>query len=182
MEVPNARASASGLSVVFTLLVAHKGIATACKRYTLFFPPKKKARPTLMSVNVKKTATTPQTVAILKKSLVFAECRTTSSLSPGRRAPNLRRATQMDGLVAIELVLEDEVCGELGQILDIVVDKISWPPRNLLSDSWVRLVLNCNPSVFASCSFGRRSSVGMVLGRDFVQSCTVLFSPPDVHL
>ena len=47
----------------------------------------------------------------------------------------------MVGLVAIELVLEDEVCGELGQILDIVVDKFSWPPQNLLSDSWVRLVL-----------------------------------------
>ena len=37
-----------------------------------------------------------------------------------------------------------------------------------------------NPCVFASCSFGRRSNVGMVLGRDLVQSCTVLFSPPDV--
>ena len=49
----------------------------------------------------------------------------------------------MIGLVAIELVFEDEVCGELGQIPDIVVDKFSWPPQNLLSYSWVRLVLNC---------------------------------------
>ena len=38
------------------------------------------------------------------------------------------------------------------------------------------------PSVFASCSFGRRSNVGMVLGRDLVQSLTVIFSPPDVQL
>ena len=75
--------------------------------------------------------------------MVFAECRTTSSLSSGRRAPNLRRSKQMVGLVAIELVLEDEVCGELDQILDIVVDKFSWPPHNLLFDSRVRQVLNC---------------------------------------
>ena len=33
--------------------------------------------------------------------------------------------------------------GELGQILDVDVDKLSWPPHNLLFDSWVRLVLNC---------------------------------------
>ena len=86
---------------------------------------------------MRKTATT-QTIAILrKKSLVFAVCRTTSSLSSGRRAPNLRRAKQMVGLVAIEFVLEDEVCGELGQILDFGVDKFSWPPHNLLFDSWV---------------------------------------------
>ena len=49
----------------------------------------------------------------------------------------------MIGQVAIELVLEDEVCGELGQSLDIVIDNIFWPPQKLLSDSWVRLVLNC---------------------------------------
>ena len=30
-----------------------------------------------------------------------------------------------------------------------------------------------NPSVFASCSFGRRSNVGMILGRDLIQSFTV---------
>ena len=73
-----------------------------------------------MFATMRKTATT-QTIAILrKKSLVFAVCRTTSSLSSGRRAPNLRRAKQMVGLVAIELVLEDEVCRELNQILDIV--------------------------------------------------------------
>ena len=136
-----------------------------------------------MSVTMKKTATT-QTVAILrKKNLVLDECRTTPSLSSDRRAPNLRRAKQMVGLVAIELVLGDEVCGELDQILEKVVDKFSWPPHNLLFHSWVRLVLNYeNPSVFASCSFGRRSNVGMVLGRDLVQSCTVLFCPPDVQL
>ena len=29
---------------------------------------------------------------------------------------------------------------------------------------------------------GRRSNVGMVLGRDFVRSCTVLFGPPNVQL
>ena len=51
-----------------------------------------------------------------------AECHTTSSLSQGRRAPNLRPAEQMVGLVAIELVLEKEVFGKLGQILDIDVD------------------------------------------------------------
>ena len=74
-----------------------------------------------MSVTVKKTATM-KTVAIpRKKSLLLAECRTTSSLSLGRRALNLRRAKLMVGLVAFELALDDEVCGELGQILDIVV-------------------------------------------------------------
>ena len=96
-----------------------------------------------MSVTMKKTATT-QTVAILKKkNLVLAECRTTSSLSSGRHAPNLRRSKQTVGLVAIEPVLEDEVCGGLDQILDKVVDKFSWPPHNLLFDSRVRLGLNC---------------------------------------
>ena len=96
-----------------------------------------------MSVTMKKTATTQTDAILRKKNLVFAECRTTSSLSSGRRAPNLRRSKQMVGLVAIELVLEDEVCGELDQILDIVVDKFSWPPHNLLFDSRVRQVLNC---------------------------------------
>ena len=96
-----------------------------------------------MSVTMKKTATT-QTVAILrKKSLLLAECRTTSSLSLGRCAPNLRRAKQMVGLVAFELALEDEVCGELGQILGKDVHKFSWPLDNLLFDSRVRSVLNC---------------------------------------
>ena len=96
-----------------------------------------------MSVTMKQTATT-QTVAILrKKNLVFAECRTTPSLSSGRRAPSLRRAKQMVGLVAIEIVLGAEVCGELDQILDIIVDKFSWPSHNLLFHSCVRFVLNC---------------------------------------
>ena len=49
---------------------------------------------------------------------------------------------QMVGLVANELVLEDDVCGELGQTLEKDVDKFSSPPHNLLFDSWVRLVLN----------------------------------------
>ena len=119
----DARAYASGFCAVFTPPVAYKGITIACKRYTLICK-KIIAHTTLMSVTMKKTATT-QTVAILrKKSLVFAECRTTSSLSSGRRAPNLRRTKQMVRLVAIELVLEDEVCGELRQILDIDVDKV----------------------------------------------------------
>ena len=98
-------------------------------------PRKIIAHPTLMSVAMRKTATT-QTVAILrkKKNLAFAECRTTSSLSSGRRVSDLRRSKQMVGLVAIELVLEEKVCGELGQILDRVVDKFSWPPHNLLFD------------------------------------------------
>ena len=139
-----------------------------------------------MSVTMKKTATM-KTVAILwKKSLLLTECRTTSSLSLDRRAPNLRRAKQMVGLVAFELALEDEVCGDLGQILDIVIHKFSWPPHNPLFDSWVRSVLNGfkheNPSVFTSCSFGRCSNVGMVLGRNLVQSCTVLFCPLHVQL
>ena len=46
---------------------------------------------------------------------------------------------------------------------------------------WSLSVKHENLSVFA-CSFGRRSNVRMVLGRDLVQSCTVLFSPPDVYL
>ena len=80
----------------------------------------------------------------------------------------------MVGLVAIELVLEDEDCGELGQILEKDVDKFSRPPHILLFDSWVRLVLNClstRTQVFSRrLTFGRRSSVGMVVGRDLVQS------------
>ena len=77
-----------------------------------------------MSVTMKRTATM-KTVAIpRKKSLLLAECHTTSSLSLGRRrAPNLRCAEQMVGLVAFELALEDEVCGEPGQILEIDVYK-----------------------------------------------------------
>ena len=87
---------------------------------------------------------TMETGAILwKKSLLLTECQATSSLSLGRRAPNLRRAKQMVGLVAFELALENEVCGELGQILDIDVRNFSWPPDNVLFDSWVRSVLNC---------------------------------------
>ena len=71
-----------------------------------------------MSVTMKKTATT-QTLAIpRKKSLLPADCRTISSLSLGRCAPNLRRAKRVVGLVALELALGDEVCGELGQILE----------------------------------------------------------------
>ena len=72
-------------------------------------------------MTLKKIATM-KTVAIwTKKNLLLAECRTTASLSLGRRAQNLRCAKQMFGLVAFELALEDEVCGELGQILDIDV-------------------------------------------------------------
>ena len=116
-----------------------KGIVNACKRYALT------CQKQFSHLNVcDHEEDCHHADAILrKKSSVFAVCRTTSSLSSGRRAPNLRRAKQMVCLVAIELVLEDEVCGELGQILDIDVDKFSWPPHNLLFDSWVRLVLNC---------------------------------------
>ena len=65
---------------------------------------------TVMSMTMKKTATT-KTVAILwKKSLLLTECHSTCSMSVGRRAPNLRRAMQMVGLVAFDLALEDEVC------------------------------------------------------------------------
>ena len=63
--------------------------------------------------------------------------------SSGRRAPILRRSKHMVGLVAIELVLEDEVCGEIDQILDRDVDKFSLLPHHLFFDSRVRLVLNC---------------------------------------
>ena len=63
---------------------------------------------------MKKIATMKKVATLTKKSLLLAECRTTSSLSLGRRALNLRRAKQMVGLVAIELVLEDEVWSELG--------------------------------------------------------------------
>ena len=108
------------MRVVFTPAVAYKGIAIVCKRNILTCKNNYRP-PILMSVTLKKTVTT-QTVAIRwKKSLLMAECRTTSSLSLGRRAPNLRRAKQMVGLVAFELALGDEVCGEHGQILDIDV-------------------------------------------------------------
>ena len=99
---------------------------------------KKIAHTTLMSVTMKKTAST-QTVAIpRKKSLLLGECHTTSSLSLGRRAPNLRHSKQMVCLVACELALENEVCGGTGQILDIDVHKFFGPPDNILFDSWVR--------------------------------------------
>ena len=64
-----------------------------------------------MSVTMKNPATTDTVAIPKKKTLLLAECRATSSLSLGRRAPNLRRAKQMVGLI-------DEVCGELGEILD----------------------------------------------------------------
>ena len=87
-----------------------------------FFLKKKNYQsPQLLSVTMKKIATT-KTVAIpRKRSLVKASCHTTSSLSLVRHAPNLRRAKQVVGLVAVKLALGDEVCGELGQILDIDV-------------------------------------------------------------
>ena len=78
---------------------------------------------------MKKIATMKKAATLTKKSLLLAECRTTSSLSLGRRALNLRRAKQMVGLVAIELVLEDEVWSELGLAI------FSWPPHDLLFDS-----------------------------------------------
>ena len=62
-----------------------------------------------MAVTMKKTATT-QTVAIpRKKSLLLAECRTTSSLSLGLRAPNIRHAKQMVCLVVLELAVEERL-------------------------------------------------------------------------
>ena len=68
-------------------------------------------------ISAKKTATT-QIVAITRKgSLLLAECRTTSSLCLGRRAPNLRRAKQMVGLVAIELALGPDSQYRRSQIL-----------------------------------------------------------------
>ena len=68
--------------------------------------------------DMKKTAAM-KTVAILwKKSLLLTECHTTSRLFLGRHAPNHRRAKQLVCLVAFKFALEDEVCGELGQILD----------------------------------------------------------------
>ena len=98
-----------------------QGIAIACERNTLTVRREFIAHTILMSVTMMKIATT-QTIAIpMKKSLLMASCSTTSSLSLGRRAPNLRRATQMVGLVAFELALGDEVCGELGHILDMDV-------------------------------------------------------------
>ena len=51
-----------GLSVVFTPPVAYKGISIACKRNTI----KNIVHPTLMSVIMKKIATT-KTVAIQRK-------------------------------------------------------------------------------------------------------------------
>ena len=61
----------------------------------------------LMSVVMKKIATT-QTVAIpRKRNLLMAPCRTTSSLSLGRHSQSLRRSKRMV-----------EVLGELGHILE----------------------------------------------------------------
>ena len=94
----------------------------------------------MISVTKKKTATTKMVAIKRKKSLLLPERRTTFSLFWGRSAPNLRLAKQMVGLVAFELSLEDEVCG---QVLDFDVHKFCWPPDNLPFDSWVRSVLNC---------------------------------------
>ena len=93
-----------GLSVVFTPSVAYERIAIACKRNNL---KEKKVHLILMSVTMKKIATT-QTVAIpRKRNLLMALCRTTSSLSLVRHAQSLRRAKRMV-----------EVLGELGQIIE----------------------------------------------------------------
>ena len=96
-----------------------------------------------MSVTMEKIATTKTVAISRKKSLLMAECRTTSTLSLGRRAQSLRRAKLMVGLVVVELALGDEVFGELGQNLEKDVLDCFWPPDNLLFDSWVRSVLNC---------------------------------------
>ena len=125
--------------VVFTLSVAHKRNAIACKRNTLIC----KKNTHHVDVCDHEEDCHHADVFLRKKSLLLAECRTTSSLSLGRCTPNLRRARQMVGLVAIELVLQDS--GELGQILEKKknVDNLSWLPHDLFFDSWVRLVLNC---------------------------------------
>ena len=99
-----------GLSVVFTHSVAYKGIAIACKRSTLTCK-KNIVHSTLMSVTMEKIATTKTVAISRKKSLLIAECRTTS-------AQSLRRAKLMVGLVVVELALGDEVFGELGQNLE----------------------------------------------------------------
>ena len=44
------------------------------------------------------------------------------------------------------------------------------------------IVKHENLSLLVLCSFGRRSIVGIVLGHDFVQSCTVLFNASNVQL
>ena len=62
----------------------------------------------LMAVTMKKIATT-QTVAIPGKKSLLAECRTTSRMSLGRRAPNLRHAQQLVRLVSFELAFEDRM-------------------------------------------------------------------------
>ena len=94
-----------GLSVVFTHSVADKGIAIACKRSTLTCKKKNIVHSTLMSVTMEKIATTKTVAISRKKSLLMAECRTTSTLSLGRRAQSLRRAKLMVGLVVVELAL-----------------------------------------------------------------------------
>ena len=137
------RATYAWYECMFTPPVAYKRIAIACKRNTLICKKTFIAHTILMSVTVKKTATMETGAILWKKSLLLTECQATSSLSLGRRAQNLRRAKQMVGLVAFELALENKVCGELGQILDKDVRNFSWPPDNVLFDSWVRSVLNC---------------------------------------
>ena len=95
---------------------------------------------------------TMKTIATMKAvAMLLAECRANFILSLGRRAPNLRCAKQMAGLVAFELALVGEVCGGFGQILVIDVHKFSRPPDNFLFDSCVRL--RTRTQVFARRAF-----------------------------
>ena len=83
-----------GFGVVFTPPVAYKGIAIACTPNTLTLGLTRKitVHPNLMSVTMKKIATT-KTVAIpKKKSLLMDSGCATSSQSLGRHAQSLHRA------------------------------------------------------------------------------------------
>ena len=97
-------------------------------------------------------------------------------------APNLRSVKQTVGLVAFEFALGDKFVVSLARFLIqtffnsvgllIIFSLIHGSVR-----SWT--ITHENPSVFAaSCSFDRRSDVGMVLGPNLIQSCTMIFNPP----
>ena len=128
-----------GFGVVFTPPVSCKGIAIASKRNTLTLG----FHPNLMSVTMKKIATT-KTVAIpRKRSWLMGSSCTTSSPSLGRHAQSLHRAMRTVDLVAVKLTHWDEVLCKLCKTLDIFVLLFFWLLGNLLADSWSRSDLCC---------------------------------------
>ena len=82
--------------------------------------------PNLMSVTMKKIATTKTVAVSRKKSWLMGSSCTTSSPSLGRHAQSLHRSRRMVDLVAVELARCDEVLCQLCQTLDKVVLLASW--------------------------------------------------------